>query len=541
MQQATTKYADFSREDLVKEIIKLNSSLATLQHFLFYTGKESFQAKGENQNPEQPGLFNEAEHCDIQDADEPGVEPGDEPEEDQSDTNADADDKPKPKRRGKRKPLPKYLPRDDEVIDITPEEKVCSRHGTPLEKIGESSVEKIKIIPAKIIVIDRKIPKYKCCACEKEDGKAQIVAAPTPADIIPKSFATPELLGHIVTSKYEDHLPLYRQEKMLMRNGINLTRATMARWMIQCSSAATPLINLMDENASSEPMLHIDETVVQALKEDGRSAQQKSYMWVYGTPGDRPFVRFRYYPTRGKDAAIDILGEFKGTAICDAYKAYDAAAKGRGFNLAACWAHVRRKFFIAQKDAKKAKVPESKILASEAMDFIRRLYKIERSIKDECPEVRLTTRKNKSLPILAAFHEWLQEKSLAVIPKSSLGKAISYALGIWDKLTVFTTDGCLSIDNNWVESRIRSFVIGRNNWVFSDTAKGAEASATLFTLIESAKLNGLSPFDYLSVIFKELPKAKTLDDYDKLLPYNINKHYHIAPYLSPHSKPASTT
>ncbi|MGA0285382.1 MAG: IS66 family transposase [Saprospiraceae bacterium] len=529
IEQAKIEYSDFSKDDFILEIVKLKSNLTSLQHFLFHTGKECSLSRGDIYNAEQPGLFNEAEDLAIQD------EPEASSDEDQSDV------KPHRRRRGRRLPLPKDLPRHTEVNDISDEDKVCKQHGTPLEKIGESSVEKLKLVPAKILVTERKTPKYKCPSCEQEMGKAEIISAPTPADIIPKSFASPELLAYIVTSKYEDHLPLYRQEKIFMRYGVDLTRGTMARWMIQCANKATPLINLMNEDAVSRPVIHIDETVLQVLKEAGRKPEQKSYIWVYGANDEKPFVRFCYYSTRGKTAASEILDDFKGVAVCDAYKAYDAAAKDSDFTLAACLAHVRRKFFLAEKDAKKAKVPSKKILASQAMAFIRKLYKIERQFKDQSPEKRLAERQEKSLPILAGFRLWLDDQSTKVIPKSSLGKAISYALGIWDKLQVFTTDGRISIDNNWVEALIRNFVVGRKNWTFSDTPQGAEASATLYTLVESAKLNGLSPFDYLSVIFKELPKAKTLADYEKLLPYNINKHYHIAPYLSPHNKAASTT
>lgn len=529
IEQAKIKYADLSKEDFILEIVKLKSNLTSLQHFLFYTGKEASLTKGDIYNLEQPGLFNEAEDLATQ------CDPEDSSDEDLSDV------KPCKKRRGKRQPLSKDLPRHTEVNDISDEDKVCKQHGMPLEKIGESSVEKLRLVPAKILVIQRKTPKYKCLSCEQEEGKANIISAPTPTDIIPKSFATPELLAYIVTSKYEDHLPLYRQEKIFMRYGVDLTRATMARWMIQCANKATPLINLMNEEGVSRPVIHIDETVLQVLKEAERKPEQKSFIWVYGANDEKPFVCFRYYNTRGKTAASEILDGFKGVAVCDAYKAYDAAAKGGDFTLAACLAHVRRKFFLAEKDAKKAKVPSKKILASQAMAFIRKLYKIERETKHQSPDDRLGERQEKSLSILAAFHVWLVDQSTKVIPKSSLGKAISYALGVWDKLQVFTTDGRVSIDNNWVEALIRNFVIGRNNWTFSDTTQGAEASATLYTLVESAKLNGLSPFDYLSIIFKELPRAKTLDDYEKLLPFNINKHYHIAPYLSPHNKAASTT
>ena len=529
LEQAKIEYADFSKDDFILEIVKLKSNLTSLQHFLFDTGKETSLVKGDIYNPKQPELFNEAEDLAAQD------KPEDISDEDLSDV------KPHRRRRGKRRLLSKDLPRHTEVNDISDEEKVCKQHGTPLEKIGESSVEKLKLVPAKILVIERKTPKYKCPSCEEEEGKAEIISAPNPVDIIPKSFATPELLAYIVSSKYEDHLPLYRQEKIFMRYGVDLTRTTMARWMIQCADTATPLINLMNEDVVSRPVIHIDETVLQVLKEAGRKPQQKSFIWVYGANDEKPFVCFRYYSTRSKVAAGEILDEFEGIVVCDAYKAYDAAAKGRDFTLAACLAHVRRKFFLAEKDAKKAKVPSKKILASQAMAFIRKLYKIERETKHKSPEERLTERKEKSLPILTDFHVWLVEQSAKIIPKSSLGKAISYTLGIWDKLQVFITDGRVSIDNNWVEALIRNFVIGRNNWTFSNTPKGAEASATLYTLVESAKLNGLSPFDYLSVIFKELPRAKRLDDYEKLLPYNINKHYHIAPYLSPHNKATPTT
>jgi transposase len=271
---------------------------------------------------------------------------------------------------------------------------------------------------------------------------------------------------------------------------------------------------------------------MQVLNEPNRRAEQVSYIWCMARSGSTPIVLYKYYDNRGKKAASDFLQGCHGTVVADAYKVYSVLEHVIKFVLAGCMAHCRRKFFDAYKILKKETQPNDhrKSLAETALSFIKKLYEIERKIKDESPEVILKDRQEKSVPILEEFHNWLLATAPIVLPKSHIGKAISYTLNQWDKLTVFSKNGKVPIDNNFMENKIRPFVIGRNNWMFATSPEGAHASATLYSLVESAKANGVDPYEYLRLIFKELPKAKGIEDYEKLLPYKVREHFNLKAY-----------
>ena len=512
-----TKYSKLTSEELIDKIIDLHAKLAQLQHLFFSSKKERWAPDPDGQR----SLFDEPEQT-VEDASYG-----------KDDINSETTIVEKhTRKRGKRKPLSSLLPRRREEIDLPEEEKICKVHNTPLERIGFDTSEKLEIVPAKLTVLERAVAKYKCPCCANED-KIDIVQAQAPRDLIPKSFATPSLLAYITVSKYEDALPLYRQEKIFLRVGIELGRATMSRWIIRASQECQPLLNLMKEDLLDNDVVHVDETEVQVLKEKDRKPEQKSYMWCMAKSGVQPIVFFNYYDNRSKKAASDLLDNYKGTIVCDGYKVYDSMQRMLRFVLAGCFAHCRRKFWMAEKSTKKLVKAKNKPLASTALGYIRELYKIERSIKDESPEKKLLARQTHSRPILDKFKEWLDEKSQTVVPKSLTGKAISYALNQWDKLIIFSANGNVPIDNNYMESHIRPFVIGRNNWLFSAGAAGAHSSAGLYSLVETAKANQLSPYSYLNLIFKELPNARTQEDFERLLPYNASKHFEIERYKPP--------
>lgn len=512
-----SKYSNHSEADLISVIAKLVSENAYLKAMLFSTGRERTAKDPVGMTL----MFNESELA----TDQAEASKSSQPHELEADSGKENPAKSADRKRGKRKPLPANLPRVRQEIDLPEADKTCNIHNTPLVKIGEDLVEKLEIIPAQIYVRQLVTLTYKCPCC---DGSFH--AAARDPDPIPKSFASPSLLAYIATAKFVDGLPLYRQERIFDRLCIELNRTTMARWMIQMGSLAEPLMQLMREDLLGSGVIHVDETEVQVIAEPGRPAHAKSYMWCIGRQTQEPIILFNYEPSRSKNTAYNLLTSYNGTIICDGYNVYESLGLDLGCTVAGCMAHMRRKFWHAEKVAKKEAKKGTEVLASKALALIKQIYAIEAKIKGLPPEDILRERQEKSVPILNTLFEWLKEIEPRVLPSSPTGKAISYALGQWSKLIQFTKNGLVAIDNNFIEAHIRPFVIGRNAWLFSFTPKGAHASATLYSLVETAKANGIDPHDYLCLIFKELPRSPTLDALEKLLPYNAPKHFPLKTY-----------
>jgi transposase len=433
------------------------------------------------------------------------------------------------KKRG-RKPLPDNLPRVEIIHDLSEEEKVC-QCGASLSRIGQDTCEKLDYIPAKVRVQRHIRYKYACKACEGvEDDGPTVRVAPAPVVLIPKSNVTEGLLAHIVVSKFADGLPLYRQEKIFARMGVELGRATMANWIVKASHICLPLYELLQNQIRSGPLINMDETPLQVLKEPGRANTSKSYMWVFcGGDPKHPTVLYQYRPTRSGQAALSFLDDYQGYIQSDDYNGYDYLAKKDGIVHLGCWAHVRRKFFDVVKLRKKnrGKRENPKGLADQALDYIGRLYQVEKQIRQDqlSPEQINQHRKERSSPILKGFKIWLDATEPLTPPQGLLGKAINYALKNWDKLTVYTENGLLKPDNNVAENAIRPFVVGRKNWLFAGHPNGANASATFFSLIETAKANGMEPFAYLHCLFKQLPFVKEQSKYRHLLPQYIDPNF----------------
>jgi transposase len=418
------------------------------------------------------------------------------------------------KRRGKRKPLPAELPRV-EVIHELPEHELTCACGCRKQVTGEETSEQLEIIPMQIRVIKHIRKTYACKGCETAP-----VTADKPAQLIEKSLASPSVLAMLLSTKYVDGTPLYRFEKILNRHGIDIPRQTLARWVIQCGEQhLQPLLNLMRDKLLDYPVLHCDETRVQVLKEPGRDPSSQSWMWVQtGGPPERPVVLFDYTTSRAQDVPLRLLAGYRGYLMTDDYAGYNAVAAQAGVERLACWAHARRKFIEAQKVQPKGKTGRADV----ALSLINKLYGIERDFKEASVEQRHQGRQQYSLPILTQLYNWLEKTQPQVTAQNALGKAVNYLASNWSRLERYVEAGHLPIDNNRAENAIRPFVIGRKNWVFSDTPKGATASAQIYSLVETAKANGQEPYAYLRHILERLPQVNSVEGYEALLPWNCS-------------------
>ncbi|CAB5585066.1 Transposase and inactivated derivatives [Pseudomonas putida] len=475
------------------KVVHLEEQNALLRQRLF--GRKSEQTT----DPATPQLvlFNEAESVAepvAEDVDEEAVAPT--------------------KRRGKRKPLPADLPRI-EVIHELPEHELTCTCGCRKHTIGEEVSEQLEIVPMQIRVIKHIRKVYGCRGCETAP-----VTADKPAQLIEKSMASPSVLAMLLTTKYVDGLPLHRFEKVLSRHGIDISRQTLARWVIQCGEHLQPLLNLMRDRLLESRVIHCDETRVQVLKEPDREATSQSWMWVQtGGPPGKPVILFDYSTSRAQEVPSRLLESYCGYLMTDDYAGYNAVAVQPGIERMGCWAHARRKFVEAQKVQPKGKTGRADI----ALNLINKLYGIERDLKDASDEQRHQGRQQDSLPILAQLHGWLEKTQPQVTAQNALGKAVGYLASNWNKLKRYVEAGHLPIDNNPAERAIRPFVIGRKAWLFSDTPKGAVASAQIYSLVETAKANSQEPYAWLRHVLERLPHAQSVADYEALLPWNCSR------------------
>jgi transposase len=444
---------------------------------------------------------------------------------DEAESSAESPIEPQPlirvpeheRQRPKRRPLPQALPREEVVIEIPEEQKRCAC-GAQLVRIGEEVSEKLDVIPPQLRVIRTIRPKYACHSCEGsgDEDRPAVRIAPMPPAIIDKGIASAGLLAYIVTGKFCDSLPLYRQEKQFARIGVELSRRTMADWMIAASEACAPLMKLLEARVRSGPLLQLDETRLQVLGEPGRADTTKSFMWVArGGPPEAPVILFHYAPSRGAQVARQMLGDYQGYLQTDGYEVYDQVCDGaKNVVHVGCLAHVRRDFHDAHKNSKKAGSAE------EALATIARVYRVEKLrelYKD--PQEFAAERRRQVEPILLEFHRWLERRFTEVAPETLLGKAVGYALRQWPKLIRYLEHPAIGPDTNAVENGIRPFVVGRKNWLFSGSPRGATASATLFSIIETARANGKEPYWYLRQLFEELPMARSEADILRLSPF----------------------
>ena len=358
-------------------------------------------------------------------------------------------------------------------------------------------------------------------------GNERIVAAPRPVHPLGKCFAHPSLLAYLITAKYADGLPLYRLEGILKREGHGVSRSVIANWIIRLEDVLKPLINLMREEQNAYCYLQADETRIQVLKEDGKTAQSQKWMWVTrGGPPDKPSVLFAYDPSRAGEVAERLLDGFTGTLQIDGYSGYAAVCERQGIRRIGCWDHARRKFVEASRAGpsgkSKGKSKGKVAKADVALGHIRELYAIERKIADRSPQERYRARQALSVPKLEAFKAWLTKNQSRVLTGSLTRKAIDYAINQWEFLTGYCDDGHLHISNALAENAIRPFAVGRKAWLFADTTRGAHASATMYSLIETAKANDLEPRSYLLHVLERIGAADTVEQLEVLLPWNTD-------------------
>ena len=409
--------------------------------------------------------------------------------------------------------LPEDIPIEIVEHDLPTEEQVCPECDGNLHVMGRTKRRELKIVPAKAVIVEHVCKVYACRGCEQNELSVPIQKAPLDEPVIKGSFASPTAIAHIMVQKFVMGAPLYRQEQDWKRNGIMLSRQTMSNWLIKTTEDwLEPIYDALRERLLTREVLHADETTLQVLREPGKAAQSKSYMWLYRTGGDaqHPLVLYEYQPDRRAKRPAEFLMDFKGYLHTDGYDVYHKLPDQ--IMVVGCWAHARRKFNEAMKALSEKDREGSNILRGKR--YCDKLFELERTFAELTPEERFRKRQWLSRPVMAEFFAWAQ--ALNTIPKTGIGKAVHYALSQRKYLERYLLDGRLEISNNRAERSIKPFVIDRKNFLFSNTPRGAKASAIMFSLIETAKENGLNPFAYLTYVFKHAPKWKIRDDVDAL-------------------------
>ncbi|MGH7471940.1 MAG: IS66 family transposase [Longimicrobiales bacterium] len=467
--------------------------------------RELFGAKSEARDAGQLGLFNEAEALAS------NTPPA---QEDTPGTKVAAHAR---KKRGHRKPLDPNLPREAVRHELPEAERFCAHDGHALVEIGVEISEQIDVIPEQVRVVQHQRVKYACPCCD-----LGIKVTPAPARIIARGLFTESALAWIATGKYQFGMPLYRQAGLLRRFGGDISSNTVAASMVRVGLASQPVINLMRDAGLDADLIYCDETTFQVLKEKDRRPQTKSQLWAMMT-GSGPAIRlFTYTPGRGGQQGRPLFeGVRKGAALMtDGYSLYNGIAHDHQLIHLGCWTHVRRGFVKAEASVPKAaRTPD--LLATRFIGLIGKLYAAEARSADWMAEKRQRLRRRYSSRVLGAIRQLMIEQMPAVVPGGLLGKALSYMHGQWPKLLRYVENGNWPISNNPCENAIRPFCVGRRSWLFSDTVDGANASANLYSLVETCKANGIDPYRYLLWLFQRLPLAKTVDDYDSLLPWKL--------------------
>ncbi|MFB4166293.1 IS66 family transposase [Alteribacillus sp. JSM 102045] len=424
------------------------------------------------------------------------------------------------KKRSSRQTNVESLPSETVEYRLPVEEQACSCCGGALHEMSTETRRELKVIPAEVKVVHHVRHVYACRHCERHGTETPVVTATMPSSVYPGSLASPSAMAYIMQQKYVEGLPLYRQEKQFERLGVHLSRQTLANWVVYGADTwLRPVYDRMKKHLLQQDILHADETTLQVLKEPGRSSASQSYLWLYRTGRDGPpNILYDYQQTRASKHPRRFLTGFNGYLHVDGYAGYNGLAN---IQLVGCWAHARRKFDEALKTLPSSSSVTS-VTAKEGLDFCNRLFAIEREIKGSTPNERFKVRQERTQPVLEAFSVWLRAQSPKVLPKSALGQAIKYCRNQWERLEGFLEDGRLEIDNNRSERSIKPFVIGRKNWLFANTARGARSSAIIYSIVETAKENGLNPHRYLTYLLEVLPNMDLTKEsnLDLILPWS---------------------
>lgn len=496
-------------KELENHIVGLEQEIERLHETVAYLTQKLFGSRSEKTSALNLGLmslFDEAEREADPKASEPDL---------QQVTNYR-----RKKFKGQREELLKDIPHTKRLCTLTEEDRFCEKCNTALVSVGEEFIRtEIEFIPAEIRVIDYYRETFECRSCRKA-GASYMEKSPMPYPVIQHSMASPTTVAWIMQQKYVNAMPLYRQEKEWKTLGVALSRATMANWIIASSRDwLMPLVNRMHEVLLTERYLHADETPIQVMQEVGRKNTTSSYMWIYssGQYSQYPIRIFEYQPGRSGSYPQKFLKGFQGFLHSDAYSGYN---KVHGVTRCFCWAHLRRYFVEAlPKDTKSP----SATFASQGITYCNKLFEIERTLTDLRGEKRKIARLKQEKPVLDVFWAWVESARDTLLPKSKSAEAVNYALNHKKELMNYLLDGNCAISNNLIENSIRPFTVGRRNWLFSGSPRCAAASAIVYSIVETAKVNGLNPYKYLKFVFSELPGVQFeqhpefLEDY---LPWN---------------------
>jgi transposase len=409
--------------------------------------------------------------------------------------------------------LPENLPIEVVEHDLPSDEQICPECGGALHVMGKEKRRELKIVPAKVVIVEHVRKVYACRDCEKDECGVPILKAPVDEPVIKGSFASPEAIAHIMVQKFVMASPLYRQEQDWNRQGIAISRQTMSNWLLRATDDwLEPIYEAYREILMQHKVLHGDETTLQVLHEAGKAPQSKSYMWLYRTGSDalHPIVLYEYQPDRKAKRPAAFLAGFKGYLHTDGYEAYHGLPDD--IVIVGCFAHARRKWDEALKSMPKQDREGSNALRGKR--FCDRLFELERQFADLPATERFTRRQALAKPVLDDFLAWLN--CLNSPPKSPLGTAVGYTLSQWKYLVNYLLDGRLEISNNRAERSVKPFVIGRKNFLFANTPRGAKASAIIYSIVETAKENKLDPFAYLTHIFKNAPNWNIRNNRDYL-------------------------
>ncbi len=498
-------------EEKDKEIAQLKQKLEHMNELLLNAQRARFGQSSEKreyvmpEGQEQIALFNEAEAEQNVKATEPSEE-----------TFVVAAHTRKQKRTIEE--LAKSLPVDEIIIELPEEQRECSTCGGQLKLIGKKFIrQEIHIIPQQIHLVKYYSSSYACETCEKNTGYAHIVTTVTAPPLLKHSLASPATVADVMTKKYVDGLPLARQEKIWKRCGVELSRATLANWIIQTSQSwLKPLYRRLKKHLLEQDVIHADETVVQVLKEPDKPATSESRMWVYasGKRELKPIRYFEYQPDRSGENARRFLKDFHGCLVTDGYSGYN---KVDGVVRFGCWTHTQRKWREAMP--KGATTATSK--AAVGYDFCNKLFALERKLEKLDSATRKLARQVEAVPLLEAYWLWLD--TLDAVSGSKLEDAAKYSRNQKEYLSAFLEHGNVDISNNLAENAIRPFVVGRKNWLFCDTVKGADSSAIVYSLVETAKANDIEPYNYLLYVLSMMPYIgmnPSNAELDQYMPWN---------------------